>query len=609
MILHRKDCMTENIDDIIKRITEKHLEVPSEPSKSRSRLAETCGSFFRRHKKGSLIAFLCISIAGTVLYVLLADFLTKRQNYPERNVLFRAMSVMEITGTEGKKEKDVDKQCDTLVYAGGTVSKVGTYQLRTVREVREDIEYFNMDDMQKIRIASATRKSEAVQAGLRVGGSLNFKEQFAEIILTRESKALQSYHVYKFVPERGLNEVEVAVVRKEDGKTTVVNRMIEMRESLIGWMWGKEFRAGTFLEQYVQSPENEKLMEDFHAAIETLDSMRTVNKSEREKIIKHAESLSERMETRPVCMSYEDGLFDLIPQESTIYLAHKPGLWERVKDSIVGKSEQIRLRVENHWDLYPGRYPVLKNFSVGSGENIVHPFDKYNNGGYTIKDKYGDLARIEIEDFILFHGQDVVYSYYLDIGGDGKIDRETELMGTVLFRTTRDERVGLESMEEKRPEKSAKFTIHYSFMAPDDDVEKGLEYFRFCGYIESMMPDQVNRGFGKHSMLGYINRQRSDIMLFKDMSIENMSRALTEESNLVAKFDIVRALIAAKRPYARQIAEAFGVAEDFEGKYQESDRLIERRDLTFVIEIPAWILLIGCIVFWAVRKKKNISGP
>ena len=84
------------------------------------------------------------------------------------------------------------------------------------------------------------------------------------------------------------------------------------------------------------------------------------------------------------------------------------------------------------------------------------------------------------------------------------------------------------------------------------DFEKGLEYFKLCGYIESMLPDQVNHGFGKHSLLGYINAQRSDIMLFNELTIENMSRALTQESTLVAKYDIVKALAAARRPICQR---------------------------------------------------------
>jgi hypothetical protein len=120
-------------------------------------------------------------------------------------------------------------------------------------------------------------------------------------------------------------------------------------------------------------------------------------------------------------------------------------------------------------------------------------------------------------------------------------------------------------------------------MAPSNvDSQEGMEYFNLCGYIESMMPDQVNRGFGKHSMLGYINAQRSDTMLFEDLTIENMSRVLTQESTLVAKYDIVNALIAAKRPYAKDIAEAFGITDQFEGTYQSSNQLAEHRDWTLL---------------------------
>lgn len=595
-------------NDIVKRIREKHLS-KDEPESKESRIqrfTQKLGPFVGRHKKAALATLLCLIVAGFVLYFFMLDFITKRQNYPERNVLFRATSVMDVAGTEGKKEKDVDRLCDTLIYEGGVVSKVGTYLLRTVREVREDIEYFNMDNMQKIRIASATRKSEVVQAGMRVGGSLNFKEQFAEIIVSQDSKAPQSYHVYKFVPERGLKEVEVTVVRHADGARTMENRMIEHRESGLGWLRGKRYRAGTSLEQYKKSPENEKLADMFHDHIESLDSMTTVDKSKREKIIGQAGDLSEQIKTEPISISHEDGFFDLLPQESTIYLGYKPGLVERVADAFIGKSDRIRLRVENQWDLFPGRYPVLRNLSIGKDENVVYPFDKYNNGGYTIQDKYGDIAKIEIEDFIWYYGQDLLYWYYLDMDGDGKIHREAELLGTVLLRTTHDERVGLEMIDEDRPPESAKFTIHYSFMAPDKEMEKGIEYFRLCGYIETMMPDQVNRGFGKHSMLGYINQQRSDIMLFRDLTIENMSRVLTEESTLVAKYDIVRLLIAAKRPYANAVADMFGVSKDFAGKYQTSDSLRERRDWSVI----AWtgvfsVAFIAFMVRRLLRKRKS----
>ena len=590
--------MPEEIDELLERIQKKHLGEQPGGKRKKSKLfglldkiRESIESFLISHKIVVLVAILCLILVFAGIYVLAKDYLTKRQNYPERNVLFRSTSVVYVAGgSEEKGTKEVDELIDTEVYEGGGIeSKVGTILFTTQRELRDDIEYFNMYNTKEMRVASATRKPEIVQAGLRFGGSLNFKEQFAEIIVSGESKAPQSYRVYKFVPERGLKEVEVTIVEQADGTTTMENRMIEHREYLLGWRWGKEFRAGTSLEQYTSTPDNKKLIDQFHDHIKTLDSPQTIDRSVREKMAREAMQLSEQIETTPLYLTYEDGFFDLLPQESTIYLAHKPNRLERAKDAFLGKSQHIRLRVENHWDLFPGRYPFLRNFRIGKGENAVYPFDKYNNGGYLIKDKYGDLARIDIKDFILFYGQDVLYSYYFDLNGDGKLDKNNELIGTVLCRTTHDERMDLEKfVGEGKPKTDVTFTIHYSFMAPPDiDLQRGMEYFNLCGYIESMMPDQVNRGFGKHSMLGYINAQRSDTMLFEDLTIENMSRVLTQESTLVAKYDIVNALIAAKRPYAKDVAEAFGIADQFAEKYQFSDQLVERRDWS----MPGGLLL------------------
>ena len=234
-----------------------------------------------------------------------------------------------------------------------------------------------------------------------------------------------------------------------------------------------------------------------------MDSQQTIEQAERERILGKAIELSEQIPTTPIYLTYEDGFFDILPQESTIYLAHKPGYFERVKDAFSGKSEHIRLRVESYPDLFPGQYPLLRNIHFGKGDNVVYPFDKYNNGGYVMYDGYGKLAQIDIRDFILFYGQDVVYSYYFDLNGDGKLDKTTELIGTVLCRTTHDDRINLEKLVgEGRPKTDVTFTSHYSFMAPTNDFEQGIAYFNLCGYVESMLPDQLNRGFGKHSLLG-----------------------------------------------------------------------------------------------------------
>ena len=247
--------MSGEFDDLLKKIEQKHLQDPQTASRSMSgrigrffrNITDTIGDFLSSHKKGVFLVVLALLVVLAGVYFLARDYLTKRQNFPERNVLFRATNTVYIAGgTETKGAENVDQLSETEVYEGGVESKVGTYLFATGREMRDDIEYFNMDDSQKIRIASATRKPEIVQAGLRLRGSLNFKEQFAEIILDRISKTSQSYHVYKFVPERGLKELEVTVVGLADGGTRMENRMIEVREFLLGWWWGQSLSRRNF---------------------------------------------------------------------------------------------------------------------------------------------------------------------------------------------------------------------------------------------------------------------------------------------------------------------------------------------------------------------------
>ena len=187
--------MSEEFDDLIQRIRQKHLgEKPSEkPSRRgkfsgwRQKTAEHIGDFLVNHKKIVLFGLLSIVVVLAGVYVLAKDYLTKRQNFPERNVLFRSTSVVYIAGgSEEKGTKEVDQLVETEVYEGGIESKVGTIFFTTQREIRDDIEYFSMYNTKEMRVASATRKPEIVQAGLRIGGSLNFKEQLAEIIISED---------------------------------------------------------------------------------------------------------------------------------------------------------------------------------------------------------------------------------------------------------------------------------------------------------------------------------------------------------------------------------------------------------------------------------------
>jgi len=547
--------------------------------------------FKRVLKKIGLIATPII-IAGTLTTGILArDFLLKRQNYPERNVLFRSSNVTYLAGSEGeKKEGEADRESVTKVYEGGLMSKVGTFLFETTRESRGDIDYFNMDNSQHIRVASSTKKPEVVQPGLRIGGSLNFREEFAEIVVGPHSKLPQKYTVYKFIPERGHEEKEILVIEQEKGTRIMINRLIDVRSFGLGWLFGKNFRGGTFLESYGErDPEK---IEEVLRKIEQLDTVETRNKAEREKVIRAILELENSIPKKTIYRSYEGGIVDIFPQESTIYLTHVPSFLERTKHFWgFDRHDKHRLRVENYWDLWPGNYWPLNKIKFGSGKNIAVPFGKCNNGGYTLEDKFGVVAQIDIKDFLLFYGQDVLYSYFLDLNGDGHINHEKELIGQVLQRTTFDKKTALESIHEEKTESDVTKTVNYSFMAPDADIERGARFFNLCGYVESFIPDQIHRGFGKHSLLGLINEQRSDIMFYRDLTIKNMSRALSQESVLVADHDIVNVLVATRRPYAKEVAEAYGIAQDFEGgfDYLTNPQLMER---TEVGPIPATLLTI-----------------
>ncbi|VVB78983.1 Uncharacterised protein [uncultured archaeon] len=522
-------------------------------------------------------------IGGAASLYLTKDFLTKRQNYPERNVLYRSSNVTYVAGNKDKSTGTrADRESVTKFYAGGGVeSKVGTYLFEATRERRGDIDYYNLDNSQKIRIASSTQKPEKFQAGLRIGGSLNFREQFAEVVLGSNSKSPQNYVVYKTAPERGLTEIDIDVIDHPDKTREVINRLVERRTIPLGWFFGKEtFRSGTSLEDYGKDPNNNQLAKELLDKIRKIDSSEATGGKEREDLVNEIRAIEEKMSKKTIYSTFEDGYLKILPQGGTVYLGENPGFFKRALHYWIGSRDEKRLRIDNQWDLWPGRYPGLSEFSFGSGDDTLYPFDKYNNGGYTLRDKFGDIAKITIGDFVLRYGQDILYSYYLDLNGDGKIDKNKELIGSVVCRTTHDERMEIEQLSgDSRLDQDTTFTINYSFMSPSKDTNQGKKLFRLCAAIENMIPDQVHRGNGKHSLLGLINDQRSDIMLFEDLNIQNLSRALTQESTLAAKHDIIRILTTTGRPYAEDLAREYGISDEFKDQFKSSPLLRERIQL------------------------------
>jgi len=588
----------ESISDRLARV-KANLETRAEKPQS------TWSRVKRKVLWGAGIAAVLGGIAG---FVLTKDYVTKRQDYPVRNVLFSAINEINVAGNKAPgAQARADFESNIKVYEGeGIEAKLGTILFESKRETKGDIRSYQMNDSDNRRISVSTNKSERFQSGWSIRGSLNFREEFAHQILSSGSKETpRNYTVYKLSPERGLYERDIDVVDNPNGQRTIFNRLVETR-SLLGWYFGKEtFRTGTALEDYAKTPQNNEIAKTILEKIHLLDSDESKDAKKREKLADEILRLEESMQKKTIYSTSEDGFFKILPQGSTIYLGENPSNLKALKHWFgLGRNEGIRMRVNNQWDLFPGRYPYLTEFHIGSGKNAWYPFDKYNNGGYTIKDKFGDVARIKFTDFGFKYGQDILYSYFLDLNGDGKIDEKKELIGETLIRTTHDERIELEQIYQQRPENDTTLTVNYFFMAPSSDLKKGKELFRLCACIESMMPDQLHRGFGKHSLLGYKNDITSDILAYNQRGIGNLSRSLTEESTLVAKYDIIRALIATGRPYAEELSVLYGVNDEFAGQFQASPNLRERWDFGALPWLAVFTGL-GIAGYLGIRKGMN----
>ena len=93
-------------------------------------------------------------------------------------------------------------------------------------------------------------------------------------------------------------------------------------------------------------------------------------------------------------------------------------------------------------------------------------------------------------------------------------------------------------------------------------------------------------------------------MLFRGLNVEDLSRALTQESTLVAKYDIIKVLNAAKRPYARELACDYGIEQDFEGRYTDKSVTREKMYWGPVHDIAATALA-GLGAWYAIKAMRR----
>jgi len=577
--------MSDEINDMLDSIEIKHFSGDEFPEKKPSK-----ASFWHVKRVIETLVVLgalgLLIVGGGGIWFFGMEYLTKRQDYPIRRVLYQCQeSVYFAGGEETRTSSDADRENVTIITAGNSDgTKLGPLLGISKYEIADEVAHYQLEDEGKTRIVYGTAKRELVQAGLRFSGGTNFTEKYSELI-GKPGKFL----TYSFVSDRARRNIEINVLADEKGGRRVVNELVTYRSIPLGVLWGAEFRDRTELNEFPDIPENKVLFPQLLGKIDHYNSQ-GLSDEERESLVKSMLEIEEKLHKIPIYVSHEDGIVDYLPQESTTYLFLDPNNTERFKSWIgtaphpaagsgqpvyprkeddldfkaIGISnparDLVRIRVENEWDLFPGNFWGLNKIEIGEQPNVIRPFSHRNNGGYVIKDGQGEIAKIEIKDFWLHYGNDLLYKYYLDKNADGEIDEEQELIGQVLYHVSRDEGSDIEKeIGEGEGKKDITQRVIYSFMA-GSDWDKRVEEFYLCNAIESFIVNELNRGFGKHSEIGWINSQRSTILLLQSRSSQNLARAMTPESSLVAKQDIVALMRATGRDYVEKYISDEGTA-------------------------------------------------
>lgn len=533
-----------------------------------------------------------LGIAGAIgaagVGFLAQDYFLKRQDFPVRNVLYQGLETVSFNPVGKIQDAGlIDRTSEIDIHRGGEgAAKLGELMGTVERQSADDNTTVRIEDPDNRRLAEATEKRERLQSDiLQMRGVITYNQLKAELINTN-----QALYGYTFTPQRG--NQDITITRRQDGDhKQFVNELVELRTPGLGTLYGEKFRAGTKLLEYSDTQNNKELLLELSNLIEKFDQDQS-NKDGREEYLSRMLDIQEKLDKDPILVSLEDGFIDWMPQESSSYLFSDPKTSNRLKLELEdylfnqvdlgvtnkanptanakavqpkslehavtevkpfktsnSKEDLLRVRVENHWDLAPGHWWPLSLIPLGTDQGFVNPFRHYNNGGYSIHDEKGEIARIELQDFWYHYGDDVLYSYFLDKNGDGKINEDTEMIGKVLYRISRDAK---HEVDQTQKDETKRWV--YTFMAGSNN-ETAQEDFYLCNAMETFMVNELNRGDDKHSALTWINLVRSNILFLESPTLENLSRTVLPESPMVAKYDIVAMFRAAGRDYVNNYVQ------------------------------------------------------
>ncbi len=495
-----------------------------EPQPSRT---ERWGRSTRR--AGRIVGLCLLALLIGVGFLLVRAFLESRWTLPETSITARIEEDLFYNVTYNESSSDIENinyGTDEIIHQGNPATGVEGVQGVVERNQTENRVNYQLKDKRDILVATSTEVQVANRPLFDKTAIVAHLEQ-SFLVGPADSGRQRAYTSYEVRGKR-LHAQTTTTLVAEGASNRLANTLFEYSE-VWGW-FGDRARAGSKLVEYSRRLPEAKLA----------------------RFVSEHRAWHDQQKTR-LANPFRETLKALAPHERPIFTTDEgwPGPWWQLDllpqginlDLHADRDGKTNHRVRISWDktgLFPWRWL---------------------NGGYIARDSVGELFRIRIRDHWLHFKNQLEYLYFLDLDGNGKIDRELELIGQVNYLPA--DSPLKESFKRKGDvvltrERTEEFTRNKTYVfRVGADPERSMEDFWLCDAIEKMIPDAINKGFARDSHLAYIERARDDFILTHELTPAALHSAVNQEDALAWKAAVVKLLETTQRPYAAELADYY----------------------------------------------------
>ncbi|MGD8395376.1 MAG: hypothetical protein PVF43_07860 [Candidatus Eiseniibacteriota bacterium] len=490
-----------------------------------------------RLRRSLLTAGIVIGLLLVLSAVLLVRaYLESRWTLPETQITARIEEDLQYNITfdpdAGNRIRNVNYTTNELIHLGNPLGGLEGVLARVERNRTENRETYELKNARDLKVASITHvevskrplvsRTEVV-SGIETGMLLGAGDGIRQPV----------YATYSVDGRRVHHRTATTVLAGRRGGAWTVAETAEF------WGWfGRRARSGSSLVEYALDLPSGLLgrLEREHREWHGSQQMEVRDRfgATLDELARHARPLFRSDEGWPGPWWQ----LDLLPQGGRLHLAA----------SLDGERQHT---ISVAWDktgLFPWRWL---------------------NGGYRARDAVGELFRVQIRDFWFHFQNELAYLYFLDLDGNGHIDRDTELIGQVYYKTADSplrERFRRNPDVPLTQENTQEFTRNktYVFRVGADPAMAARD-FELCDGIEKLLPDAIVKGFGRDSHLGYIERARDDFLLAREPTAARLHNVTSPQDAIDWKRGVVALLRAARRDYAEELAAYYAETPGFPG--------------------------------------------